>query len=198
MAETPEIDRDQTDLRDAGEPMRASELEEWFVNEVLPLEAALMQFLRYNWRNQADIGDLLQEIYLKVFEAAQTKRPDVTRPFVFATARNHLINHIHRSKIVPIEAVTDLESLPVATDEPATDQALIARDELRRVQGALDKLSPRSRQAILMKQVDGLSRREIAERMQISENTVKWYLSDGLRALANALYGEPQNIRGRT
>ena len=198
MAETPEIDRDQTDLRDAGEPMRASELEEWFVNEVLPLEAALMQFLRYNWRNQADIGDFLQEIYLKVFEAAQKKRPDVTRPFVFATARNLLINHIHRSKIVPIEAVNDLESLPVATDEPASDQALIARDELRRVQGALEKLSPRSRQAILMKQVDGLSRREIAERMQISENTVKWYLSDGLRALANALYGEPQNLRGRT
>ena len=198
MAETPEIDRDQTNLRDAGEPMRASELEEWFVNEVLPLEAALMQFLRYNWRNQADIGDLLQEIYLKVFEAAQKKRPDVTRPFVFATARNLLINHIHRTKIVPIEAVADLESLPVAADEPTSDQALIARDELRRVQGALEKLSPRSRQAILMKQVEGLSRREIAERMQISENTVKWYLSDGLRALANALYGEPQNLRGRT
>ena len=198
MAETPEIDRDQTNLWDAGEPMRASELEEWFVNEVLPLEAALMQFLRYNWRNQADIGDLLQEIYLKVFEAAQKKRPDVTRPFVFATARNLLINHIHRTKIVPIEAVADLESLPVAADEPTSDQALIARDELRRVQGALEKLSPRSRQAILMKQVEGLSRREIAERMQISENTVKWYLSDGLRALANALYGEPQNLRGRT
>ena len=198
MAETPENRRDQTDLRDAGEPMRASELEEWFVNEVLPLEAALMQFLRYNWRNQADIGDLLQEIYLKVFEAAQKKRPDVTRPFVFATARNLLINHIHRTKIVPIEAVADLESLPVAADEPTSDQALIARDELRRVQGALEKLSPRSRQAILMKRVEGLSRREIAERMQISENTVKWYLSDGLRALANALYGEPQNLRGRT
>jgi RNA polymerase sigma-70 factor (ECF subfamily) len=198
MAKTPETNRDQTDLRDAGKSMRASELEEWFVKEVLPLEAPLMQFLRYNWRNQADIADLLQEIYLRVFQAAQTKRPEVTRPFVFATARNILINHIHRSKIVPIDAVNDIESLPVAADEPAAEQTVIARDELRRVSEALDKLSPRSRQAILMKQVDGLSRREIAERMQISENTVKWYLSDGLRALANLLYGEPQNIRGRT
>lgn len=198
MAETPEIDRDQTDLRDAGEPMRASELEDWFVNEVLPLEAALMQFLRYNWRNQDDIADLLQETYLKVFESAQIKRPDVTRSFVFTTARNLLINRVHRAKIIPIEAVTDLESLPIAVDEPPADQALIARDELRRVQDALDKLGPRSREAILLKQVEGLSRREIAERMQISENTVKWYLSDGLRALANVLYGEPQNVRGRT
>lgn len=198
MSKTPETNRDQTDLRDAGEHMRASELEKWFVNEVLPLEAALMQFLRYNWRNQEDIADLLQEIYLKIYQAAQTKRPDVTRPFVFAAARNILINHIQRSKIVPIESVTDLESLPVAADEPPADQALMARDELRRVQDALDKLGPRSRQAILMKQVEGLSRREIAERMQISENTVKWYLSDGLRALANVLYGEPQNVRGRT
>jgi RNA polymerase sigma-70 factor (ECF subfamily) len=198
MAETPEIDRDQTNLRDAGEPMRASELEEWFVNEVLPLEAALMQFLRYNWRNQADIGDLLQEIYLKVYEAAQSKLPESTRGFVFTTARNLLIDRVHRSKVVPIEAVTDLEALPIAADEPSADQAVIARDELRRVQDALEKLSPRSRQAILMKQVEGLSRREIAERMQISENTVKWYLSDGLRALASILYGEPQNLRGRS
>jgi len=198
MAETPENHRDQTDLRDAGETMRASELEKWFVGEVLPLEAALTQFLRYNWRNHADIADLLQEIYLKVYEAALTKRPDSTRGFVFTTARNILINRVHRSKIVPIEAVSDLESLPVAADEPSPDQTVMARDELRLVQEALEKLSPRSREAILMKQVNGLSRREIAQRMQISENTVKEYLSDGLRALANVLYGEPQNIRGRS
>jgi RNA polymerase sigma factor (sigma-70 family) len=197
MVETPEANHDVTNLQGAGGQMHASELEGWFVNEVLPLEAALMQFLRYNWRNQADIADLLQDVYLKVFEAAQKQLPDVTRSFVFATAQNLLIDRVRRAKIVPIEAVTDLDILPVAADEPAVDQALMARDELRRVQDALNRLGPRSREAILLKQVDGLSRREIAARMQISENTAKWYLSDGLRTLANILYGETQTLRRR-
>jgi RNA polymerase sigma factor (sigma-70 family) len=198
MANTSERNCEVERLSGAAMPEHASELESWFVNEVLPLEAALMQFLRHNWRNQSDIRDLLQDIYLKVFEAAQKHLPTVTRSFVFATAQNLLIDRVRRSKIVPIEAVTDLDMLPIAAEQPLPDQALLVRDELRRVQEALDKLSPRSREAILMKQTDGLSRKEIAERMQISENTVKWYLSDGLRSLANILYSEPQNISGRS
>ncbi len=196
--DTPEHNREDNNLRDAGNPMRASDLESWFVNEVLPLEAALMQYLRHNWRNQGDVGDLLQDVYLRVYESAQTRLPDVTRSFVFATAQNLLIDRVRRTKIVPIEAVTEIDTLHIAADEPAPDQVLMARDELRRLQDALDKLGPRSREAILLKQVEGLSRREIAQRMQITENTVKWYLSDGLRALANVIYGEPQNIRGRS
>ena len=38
--------------------MTASEVDAWFGREVLPLEAALMQFLQHNWRNKADIADL--------------------------------------------------------------------------------------------------------------------------------------------
>ncbi len=188
MADIREMGRE--DLRSPGEAMSAPDLHAWFVREVLPLEAGLTQFLRHNWRNQSDIADLLQEIYLRVFDAAQTQRPDNTKSFVFATAQNLLIDRVRREKIVPIEAVAEMDTLLVPADEPAPDHAVIARDELRRVQGALDHLPARCREAIVMKQVGGLSRREIASRMGISEKTVKWYLADGLRLLADILYGE--------
>jgi RNA polymerase sigma factor (sigma-70 family) len=193
MADTREIGCE--DLRTLGESMSVPDLQAWFVREVLPLEAGLTQFLRHNWRNKADIADLLQDIYLRVFDAAQKQRPDNTKAFVFATAQNLIIDRVRREKIVPIEAVAEMDALLVPANEPPPDHAVIARDELRRVQGALDHLPARCREAIVMKQVGGLSRREIASRMGISEKTVKWYLADGLRLLADILYGE--NAGGR-
>jgi|HubBroStandDraft_2_1064218.scaffolds.fasta_scaffold44336_3 hypothetical protein len=48
---TPESGRDDANPRSLGEAMAAVHLEAWFVREVLPLEAMLMQFLRHNWRD---------------------------------------------------------------------------------------------------------------------------------------------------
>lgn len=166
------------------------EIDAWFAREVLPLEGALMQFLRHNWRNRSDIEDLLQDVYVRVYEAALKELPERAKPFVFATARNILINRVRREQVVPIEAVSDLDALSIAIDEPGPDRSTIARDELRLVQAALDKLPPRCREAILLGQVEGLSRREIAERMGIGEGTVKSYLAEGAHALADIFYGE--------
>jgi RNA polymerase sigma-70 factor (ECF subfamily) len=72
---------------------------------------------------------------------------------------------------------------------------LIARDELRRLQSALDRLPPRAREAFVMQQVDGLTHREIAARMGINERTVQTHLRDAGRALADILYGDVQMRR---
>jgi len=102
---------------------------------------------------------------------------------------------VRREQIIPIEARADLETLGVARDEPGPDRNVIARDELRRLQEALDRLPPRCREAIVLRQVDGLSRREIAHRMGIGEGTVKEYVAQGVRALADMLYRPEKNRR---
>ena len=72
MGETPENGRETADLRrSAG--MTEDGINGWFVREVLPLEAALMQFLRRSWPNKSDIDDLAQEVYARVYEAAREK-----------------------------------------------------------------------------------------------------------------------------
>ena len=81
--------------------MNASDLDAWFVREVLPLEAMLVQFLRRSWRNRADVDDLCQEVYVRIYEAAQKEIPDPARPFVFAVARN-LFKPWREMGIVPV------------------------------------------------------------------------------------------------
>jgi RNA polymerase sigma-70 factor (ECF subfamily) len=174
----------------------APELKAWFVREVLPLEAALMQFLRRSWRNESDIGDLCQDVYARVCEAAREKIPHPAKPFVFAIARNLIIDQVRHENVVSIEAVADPDVFAKAADVPAADRSIIAREELHALQRALDNLPPRAREAIILKKIEGLSRREIAIRMGIAEKTVKRHLANGMTALANALYGAPGNMRG--
>jgi RNA polymerase sigma-70 factor (ECF subfamily) len=114
-----------------------------------------------------------------------------------ATARNLLIDRVRHEQIVPIEAVSDLDALGVAGDDPGPERSAVARDELRLVQAALDRLPPRQREAVFLRQVEGLSRREIAQRMGIGEETVKDHLAEGLFDLAEILFGEPPNLRRR-
>ena len=195
MVETPETERATTATNTVGDPMRMSEVQAWFVREVLPLEFALMQFLSRSGRSRADAEDICQDVYLRVCAAAAEEMPKQTRALVFTVARNLLIKRVKHEQVVSIEAVENLDVLNVAIDEPPPDRVVIAREELRRLQSALDKLPDRVRKAVVMHKIDGLSTAEIAVRTGASERTVRRDLSDGVCALAEILLREPADIR---
>jgi RNA polymerase sigma factor (sigma-70 family) len=189
MVERSDI-RDRTSVRP---DMIVSEADAWFMREVLPLEAILMLFLRQNWRNKAEIADLRQEVYMRVYEAALREIPEQAKPFVLTTARNLLVDRVRRERVIPFEIVTDLEALGVASEQAGPERAIMARDALRRLQAALDRLPPRCREAVVLRKIEGLSRREIAARMGVAEFTVNRHLTEGMRALADILFSEPQD-----
>lgn len=190
MAETPDNSREGAERRGFDVVEASSALKTWFVREVLPLEAVLMQYLQHSCRDHAEAADLRQEVYIRVYEAAKKQIPHPAKPFVFTVARNLLINRVRRERIVAIESVVDLDALDVAIDEPGPERTTIARDELRRLQLAIDRLPPRCREAVILGRIEGLSGQEIAQRMGISEPTVSKHLATGMYALANILYGE--------
>jgi RNA polymerase sigma-70 factor (ECF subfamily) len=197
MVETSETGRrdDGLELRGA---MNAPEVEAWFVREVLPLEAMLMQYLRHNWRDQSDVEDLRQEIYVRVCQAAKKEIPHPAKAFVFTTARNLLIDRARKSNVVPIEAVSDLDALGIAVDAPGPDRSLIARDELRKLQDALDQLPPRAREVLILGRIEGLTGREIAQRLGLAETTVSEHLAKGMHALTDILLRESIDLKRRT
>ncbi len=179
-------------MRSSDAALAASKADLWFVREVLPLEAQLMQFLYRNWHNPAEIADLRQETYIRVYEAARQQLPEKPRQFVFTTARNLIIDRVRRARVIPIEAAGDFEAFDVAADEPGPDRVVQARDELRQMRDALDRLQPRHREAIVLGRIEGLSRQQVAQRMGITELTAAQYLKLGIAALTDILYRAPE------
>ncbi len=169
----------------------ASQVDDWFVREVLPLETSLRKFLRRGWRNESDIRDLCQDVYVAVYEAALKEIPASARGFTFVVARNVLADRVRRAQIVPIEAVADLEALGVSVDEPGPERAAIARQDLRKLQAALERLPSRWREVVVMRKVQGLSLAEIVTRLGIAERTVSQHLTSGITALANLFHDDP-------
>jgi len=190
MGETTETERESAEQRFQDPSVSVSEVSTWFMHEVLPLEAILMHYLQHNWQNASDIIDLRQEVYVRLLEAAQKEIPEHTKRFVLITARNLLIDRVRREHVVPIDAVADVDALGVAIDSPGPDREMIARDELRQLRIALDRLPPRCREAIVLGHIEGRSGQEIAARMGVSEAAVSKHLRNGIRALTNMLYGE--------
>jgi len=195
MTGTADNNREGKPQRMPGAAMTEPELDAWFVREVLPLEASLMQFLSRNWQDKSEVEDFCQDVYVKVYETARNDPPKSVRPFVFAIARNLLIDRVRRAQIVPIETAVDLEAMNIAAEEPGAERSAIARDELRNVQTALDHLPRRCREAVMLRKVEGLSLREIAARMGISQNTVHAHLVEGSALLADILYGQKGETR---
>jgi len=173
------------------------EVRAWFIREVLPLEPALMQYLRRNWRRRDDIADLRNDIYVQVFEAALKKLPEKPQQFVVTTARNLLIDRLRRERIVAMEAMADLDALEGAADTPGPERVAIARDELRLLQRAMERLPRRTQEIIVMRRVEGLSRAEISVRLGISQETVSAHVTDGMRALTEMLFGATPDLRDK-
>jgi RNA polymerase sigma-70 factor (ECF subfamily) len=155
----------------------------------------LIQFLNRSGCSKADIEDLRQDVYMRVCAAAYKEIPNLTRPLVFTIARNLLIDQVRHEQVVPIDAVENLDVLSVAIDERTPDRSVIAREELRKLQAALEKLPDRQRTVITLQRIDGLSTREITERTGIPERTVRWSLNEGMRTLAELMLREPADIR---
>jgi len=167
--------------------MIQTDLDDWFVREILPLEGALMRYLRRNWRDAADLPDLRQEVYVRVYESARTRLPEQPQAFLFASARNLLIDRARRAQIVSIDILADLELGEYATDELTPERHAGGRGELRLLQQALDELPQRCREVVSLRKIDGMSQREVARHMGIQEATVEKQISKGIRALAESL-----------
>ena len=175
-------------------------LDAWFASEILVHEQALSYFLRRCWPHRDELHDLRQEVYVRVYEAAGKALPSQPKSFLFATARHLMTDRLRRGKVVSIEPVGDFEALNVLIDEVGPERRLGARQILKRLAEAFDRLPDRCREVVWLRRVDELSQKEVAERLGISEKTVEKQMAKGVRLIAEYFYGgePPRAERPRT
>lgn len=163
-----------------------NDLDDWFIHEVLPLEGILMRYLRLNWRDSDEWPDLRQEVYARAYEAARSGLPERVTPFVMTIARNLLIDRARRRQVVSIEAFAELDDLSVYELTP--ERHASGRAELSVLVEVLDALPARCREVVVLRKVEGMSQREVAAEMGITEDTVEKQIMKGMRAIADALF----------
>ena len=171
-------------------------LDIWFAREILVHEDALVMYLRRRWPRRDEIHDLRQEAYVRVYEAAGKARPTMPKSFLFATARHLMADRLRRGRVVSIETVGDFESMNVLIDEMSPERRLGARQVLKRLAEAFDRLPDRCREVVWLRRVEELPQKEVASRLGITEKTVEKHVAKGVRMIAEHFYGGEQHAEG--
>ncbi len=125
-------------------------------------------------------ADLTQEAFVRLMHGKPVDTMENPRAYLYRIASNLVADHFRGVKLEPrVIGATLWETVP--DDAPGPERALLARDEVRRLERAIDDLPPRQRQILLLHKFDGLSYGAIAERLNLSKNTVMVHM---MRALA--------------
>jgi RNA polymerase sigma-70 factor (ECF subfamily) len=156
-------------------------------SQILPHEADVRAWLRRTGSLAADVDDIVQETYCRLAALEAVSHIASGRAYFFRTARNIAIERIRRARIVRIDCVTEIDALNVVDDEPSPERVVAGRRELRRVQTLIEGLPERCRQIFTLRRIHGLSQREVATRLGVTENVVEAQAMRGLRLILRAL-----------
>jgi len=147
----------------------------------------------YRFTGQADEArDLTQEVFLRVYRTLHTydAKAGSLKTWLLRVARNLLIDHYRKMrKHRVLDSLED--QLPVLEEKnPAggrADAGLAGREAAELLQAGLSKLSPELREAVILRDLQEMEYREIAQVLGIPEGTVKSRINRGRTELARQL-----------
>lgn len=123
--------------------------------------------------------DAVQDLFLKVWTKKNMLQSSSIRGFLFTSMKNHLIDVIRKQK-TNTKAIENYKELSISRHDKNETIEKIIYDEYREaVQKALQNISLEKRKVFEMKTFEGLSNAEVADKKDVTINTVKtqFYLS---------------------
>ncbi|WP_397431235.1 sigma-70 family RNA polymerase sigma factor [Pseudomonas chlororaphis] len=136
----------------------------------------LESWLRQRMGNAWDAADLSQDTFLRVLTSSQ-QLVDLREPRAYlVTVGKRLLSNFYTRRKLEQAYLDALASLP-EDSVPSPEQRWVLLETLQALDELLDGLPPLVRRAFLWSQLEGLGYREIAERLDVSERTVKRYMT---------------------
>ncbi|BAV75352.1 ECF subfamily RNA polymerase sigma factor [Pseudomonas chlororaphis subsp. aurantiaca] len=132
--------------------------------------------MRQRMGNAWDAADLSQDTFLRVLTSSQ-QLVDLREPRAYlVTVGKRLLSNFYTRRKLEQAYLDALASLP-EDSVPSPEQRWVLLETLQALDELLDGLPPLVRRAFLWSQLEGLGYREIAERLDVSERTVKRYMA---------------------
>jgi RNA polymerase sigma-70 factor, ECF subfamily len=148
-------------------------------------------------RSRPDAEDVVQEAYLRAFRSFGSFRGDDMRPWLLAIVRNAAYRWMGQRRrsgnVVSLEEAhvggpgDEIGEVQIASEEPSAEERLIGETERGYVLRGLAELPPAFREALVLREIEGLSYRAIAEVTGVPIGTVMSRLSRGRDELRKVL-----------
>lgn len=159
----------------------------WLARNALPHEPALRAWLARRTLAGLEVDDIVQETYAILAGLERVDHIVNGRTYMFEVAKSVVLRALRRGRIVAFEALAEAEGLEPPSGEPSPEMVAADRQELSRIAALIAGLPAKCREAFTLRKVHGLSQREVARRMGVSENTVEKHVGKGIGVLMNAL-----------
>ena len=141
----------------------------------------LERFFRQRITSAEDCEDLQQELFLKIHNLDPGAEISDPRAYLFRMASN-LVNDLLRkrqSAAAVSEPAGDIADTP--HDTYSAETSVMDREKIRILEEAIETLPPKCKEVFLLRKVEDLPNREIAERLGISQNMVEKHLRKALQ-----------------
>jgi RNA polymerase sigma-70 factor (ECF subfamily) len=136
----------------------------------------LESWLRRRMGNGCDAADLSQDTFLRVLASSQ-KVADLHEPRAYLlTVGKRLLSNFYQRRSLEQAYLNALALLP-EDSVPSPEQRWLLLETLQALDELLDGLPTAVRRAFLWSQLEGLGYQQIAERLQVSERTIKRYMA---------------------
>lgn len=165
----------------------------WLTMHLLPFEAELRLRLRRVCASAADVDDVIQEVYCKVMQMDEVRHVNDPRGYFVQIAKNLITDRLRRDAVVNIEIMANLSELDVVDDTPGPDRIAGSRAELRWVMGLIGKLPDRCREVFRARRIYGLSQKEAAESLGITEKAVEYESAKGMELISEMMKRQGAN-----
>lgn len=155
-------------------------IEEVFVTCSTTLKAIVSRYLK----RPEDIEDIVQETFVRTYEAKQKSQILNLRAYFYKTARNLSLKHLalHTNKVV--DYLGDLGILEVYDSRAPLENQIEAHEQFSIFCEAVRELPLQCRRVFILRKIYGLSHEEIAERLNITVSTTNQHLAKGVARCA--------------
>jgi RNA polymerase sigma factor (sigma-70 family) len=157
----------------------------WVAREIMPHEARIRAWFLRTRLSPEDVDDLIQEAYCRI--AMLDTIDHITSPhaYFFSVARNLLLRRLRRQQIVPIEAISEIETYR-DDDAPSPEEQICSRMAYEQVMALIAALPERCRRIVELRKIEGWSQKQIAEHLGMTEKAVEKQVWVGVRAVRDA------------